>query len=426
MTSTPDNSAAGPAQSAAVPQQRLFAIPDYRRGWLLGMMTGIARWLEFLALGVFAYQLTESPPLVALLAILRLTPYALLGYLVGSFTDRIDRKRWLLIGLTGMCAMSALMAYLAASGLASYGTIVFATLATGIFWLTDMPIRRRFMLDAVGTERAGRAMGFDNITNYTTRGLGPLIGGIAFQYFGAVGVFAINLALYAVCLALAAGFRPQAPLAPVRDTATTDAPATKAGQAGGSLLANTRFLIILGVTVLYNLFCIPFVAMVPVFAKKDFGFTPAAVGTLASFEGVGGLLGSIAVGMFIRPKMFLGVYLSGPFIYMTAVLLLSFLMTPATTVATLIALSIGGAFFSATQYTLLYTTAAPALRGRAFGFLSMGIGCGTIGLWNAGYLFNTFESAIALRIMALEGLVPMIGLIAFAILRRQRDVPGQS
>ena len=43
----------------------LFSIPDYRRGWLLGLLSGIVRWLEFLALGIFAYQLTESPSLVA-------------------------------------------------------------------------------------------------------------------------------------------------------------------------------------------------------------------------------------------------------------------------------------------------------------------------------------------------------------------------
>ena len=68
--------------------------------------------------------------------------------------------------------------------------------------------------------------------------------------------------------------------------------------------------------------------------------------------------------------------------------------------------------------TLLYTTAPPELRGRAFGFLSIAIGCGTLGLWNAGYLFNTFPSATAMMIMALEGLVPMTLLVLFAAMRR--------
>ena len=93
-------------------------------------------------------------------------------------------------------------------------------------------------------------------------------------------------------------------------------------------------------------------------------------------------------------------------------------LTPDLTLATLIALSFGGACFSATQYTLLYTTAPPELRGRAFGFLSLAIGCGTLGLWNAGYLFDTFSSATAMMIMALEGLVPMALLALFAVTRR--------
>lgn len=394
----------------------LFSIPDYRRGWLLGMLSGVARWLEFLALGIFAYQLTKSPPLVALLAILRLTPYVVLGYFVGSVTDKIDRKRWLLIGLAAMCVVSGVMAYLAASGRATYGTVIFATLATGVFWLSDMPIRRRFMLDAVGAERAGRAMGFDNITNYATRGLGPLLGGLVFQWFGPVGVFSVNLMIYVICFIVALGFKRQAQTA----VATTDSAEGDGEEDGsrGSLLADPRFCIILGVTALYNLFCIPFMAMLPVFAQKDFGLAPAAVGSLAAFEGVGGLIGSLAVGAFIRRPAFFAVHYSGPMIYLLAVLALSFALTPGMTVAALIAISIGGALFSATQYVLIYTTAPPALRGRAFGFLSICIGCGTLGLWNAGYLFKHFTSEEALMIMALEGLVPMLALGLLAVSRR--------
>ena len=403
------------AQPKPVP---LFSIPDYRRGWFYGSLTGIGRWLEFLALGIFAYQLTESPPLVALLAILRLTPHITLGYFIGSVTDKIDRKRWLLIALVVMCALSATMAYLAATGQATYTTIVVATLATGLFWLTDMPIRRRFMLDAVGTERAGRAMGFDNITNYATRGLGPLIGGVVFQFFGPAGVFCVNSCVYILCFIIALGFTPQQPTKPVATQEDKPSDQQSKNVVQGSLLADTRFCIILAVTVLYNFFCIPFVAMLPVFAQKDFGLQPAAVGTLAAFEGVGGLIGSITVGLLIRQSAFFIVYFCGPIIYLCAVLTLSFTLTPGSTLTALIVLSIGGACFSATQYTLLYTTAAPELRGRAVGFLSMAIGSGTLGLWNAGYLFNTYSSATAMQIMALEGLVPMLLLAMYAGLRK--------
>ena len=401
------------AARAVAPEPPLFAIPDYRRGWLLGMAAGVARWLEFLALGIFAYQLTKSPPLVALLAIVRVAPYALLGYFVGSLTDRIDRKRWLLIGLVFMCVVSAAMAFLALSGKATYAAVVCATLATGIFWLTDMPIRRRFMLDAVGERRIGRAMGFDNITNYATRGIGPLVGGIVYQWFDAAGVFAVNFALYAVGLILAVGLTPQRDKPPIQKTASNVSAPTSATT---SLLSNSRFVVILGVTMLYNLFCVPFVAMLPVFAQKDFAMTPAAIGSLAAFEGLGGVIGSIVIGMTIRPQFTFPLHLTGPLVYLSVVLALSFALLPSLTLAALIVASLGGACFTATQYALIYTTAPEHLRGRAFGFLSICIGCAMLGHWNAGLLFKYYESATALMVLALEGLVPLLALIAFAII----------
>ncbi|MGI9524085.1 MAG: MFS transporter [Hyphomicrobiaceae bacterium] len=394
----------------------LFAYADYRRGWFLGLLTGVVRWLEFLALGILAYQLTESPPLVALLAIFRLAPYALFGYLVGTLTDKIDRRRWLLIGLFAMMSVSAAMTCLAMTEHINYSTIVLATLCTGLFWLTDMPIRRRVMLDAVGSNRAGRAMGIDNITNYATRGLGPLVGGVAFQWFGATGVFSINFCLYLVCLILATGFQQMKP-ADVRQS-EAEAASAHPNSPRRHLLSDTRFCLTLGITVIYNLFCTPFLAMLPVFARKDFDLTPAAVGTLAAFEGVGGLIGSIVIGLFIRPSAFFGIYFAGPLVYLLSMLALSFMLTPSTTLLALIAVGTGGAFFSATQYALIYTTTPPDARGRAFGFLSLGIGCGTLGLMNAGLVFKTYESAMALQILALEGLGLLLCLGVFAIWRR--------
>ena len=412
----------------------LFSIPNYRRGWLLGLLAGVVRWLEFLALGVFAYQLTKSPFLVAILAIVRVAPYALLGFVVGALTDRYDRKNLYILGLLVMIATSAAMTYLSLTGQASYPAIVATTLATGIFWITDMPVRRRFMVDAVGPERVGRAMGIDSITNYATRGIGPLAGGIILQWFGAAGIFSLNLILYVACLALVLGLtrppkaEPQASSGEVKESRAAPqsgldkSAATDASDRLGSmaLLGNGRFLIILAVTVIYNLFCNPFAAMIPVFASKDFGLTPAAIGTLASFEGLGGVVGAMLIGVYIRQSQLFAVYFFGPAFYLVVLAALSYVLEPEATVIALVLASFGGGCFSGTQYALVYTTAPPELRGRAFGFLSLGIGSATLGLWNAGYLFSNYASDQALRIMALEGLVPLAILAVLALFTKPR------
>ena len=66
----------------------LFAQADYRRIWAIGGLTGVARWLEFVALAIFAYEITHSPELVALLAVLRMVPYVLLGFFMGRSPTR--------------------------------------------------------------------------------------------------------------------------------------------------------------------------------------------------------------------------------------------------------------------------------------------------------------------------------------------------
>lgn len=419
---------ATPTAAPADVDTPLFAIPDYRRGWLLGLLSGIVRWLEFLALGIFAYQLTESPPLVALLAIVRVAPYAVLGFVVGALTDRYDRKWLYTLSVLAMITTSVGMIYLSYTGQATYPMILATTLATGIYWLTDMPIRRRFMVDAVGAARIGRAMGIDSITNYATRGIGPLAGGVIFQWFGVTGVFSLNLALYVIALMLVLRLKRPAD-AVARAAAKADAtPAVSrrpVRSASMTLLTNPRFMIILGVTIIYNVFCNPFVAMIPVFGSKDFGFSPAAIGTLASFEGLGGVVGSMLIGIYIRQQQLFAVYFFGPAFYLTVLVTLSYVLEPSATFIALVFASFGGGCFSGTQYALVYTTAPPELRGRAFGFLALCIGSATLGLWNAGYLFNHYESSVALRIMALEGLIPLSILGLLSLFTKPPPAPTQ-
>ena len=45
----------------------LLAEPAFRRVWALGVATGIARWLETLAVGVYTYEATNSPFIVAVM-----------------------------------------------------------------------------------------------------------------------------------------------------------------------------------------------------------------------------------------------------------------------------------------------------------------------------------------------------------------------
>jgi predicted MFS family arabinose efflux permease len=386
----------------------LFAVPDYRRLWVIGAGLGVARWLEFLALGVFAYQVTGSPPLVALVAIVRMLPNVFLGLVVGALADHLDRRRMLATGFLLGAVAYGVMAGVAFAGAAGYGTVILAATASGLMWTLDMPVRRRLLVDAAGIQRMTAALGFDNSTNYATRAIGPIAGGAAYQAFGIEGIFALSAAIYSFCFALCTRLKTaDPPEAHEKEEARISLPSLLVPPR--ELLWSRRFQVVLGVTVVFNIWCFPIISMVPVLGEKEFALSPVLIGMLSASEGLGGTVGAVMIGLMAgqRPPSF-QLYYFGVFAFVVLLLVMSAWLTLGVAVICLLLIGAAAAAFSATQYALVYTMSPPKLRGRAAGFMSIVIGTSTIGFYNTGFLFSRFDSANALMLMGLQGLVPIV------------------
>lgn len=385
--------------------RELFGVPDYRRIWAIGALCGVARWLEFVAVAIFAYELTHSPELVALLAVVRMLPYVLFGFGMGALADALDRKTLLIAGLLGMAMVSGAMAVLTLSGAAGYALLAAATAASGAFWTTDMPVRRRLLVDAVAPNDIAAALGFDNSTMYAARAVGPLVGGTTYQFLGIEGIYALIAASYLICLRLAIA------------SGSCAAPATRAGGIRFAvllpprdLLVNRRFQIIMGVTLVYNLWCFPFISMVPVIAQRDFSLAPVFIGAMSACEGLGGTVGALIVASLAAERTLFRFYYFGTMSFLFLVLGLSLHLTVGAAVSALLILGLASASFSATQYALIHVIAPPEMRGRAAGVLSLFIGSSMFGHFHAGLLFERLGSAQAMRLMAIEGVLAMLVL----------------
>jgi MFS family permease len=164
----------------------------------------------------------------------------------------------------------------------------------------------------------------------------------------------------------------------------------------------------IGITIVYNVWCFPFMAMIPVIAQKDFALTPFAVGALSACDGIGGTLGAIAVGLLVTTRTLFHAYFLGTLAFLLLLLAMSLYLTIEMAVVCLLLIGVAAACFSATQYALVYALSSPEVRGRATGFLSIFIGTSIVGFYNTGYLFARFSSTDALKIMVLEGLVPLL------------------
>ncbi len=384
----------------------LLADAAFRRTWLIGLCGGVARWLEMLVVGIFAFETTGSPFLVALLVILRMAPLAAFGAVVGTFADRLSPRRFLLAGLSLATMVSILLFALFAFELARYWHVALATFASGLIWTTDMPLRRRLLGDAAGPSRLAQAMSFDSASNNATRMLGPLVGGLLYQALGAAGAFACAALLYGLCVLMVVALPKPTP---------AEGPAKPAVRFFQDFKEAFRFaardrdlLRILLVTVVFNLWGFPFVSMIPVIGREDFGLSAGWIGGLSALEGCGAFLGALVIAFSVRGTPSRRIYYFGTMAFLCFIFIAGWMPSAGLTAAVFVCVGLAGACFTTMQSTLVYAVAPPEMRGRLFGLLVICIGTGLIGFTNIGLMAEWYGGSAAIRIVAAEGLIPLL------------------
>ena len=384
----------------------LLRDPAYLRVWLVGVFSGIARWLEMLVVGVYAFDTTGSPFLVALLVILRMLPLAVLGSVVGTFADRIAPRLFLIATMATAMAVSTAVFLIFVAGLDQYWVVAVSSFVSGLVWTTDMPLRRRLLGDIAGIERVVPAMSLDSATNNATRMIGPLFGGLLFQWFGPSGAFALSATMYACCVVLLLGL----PVTVAAGAATREATRIlRDFQEVFGLIARDRDILrILLVTIVFNVWGFPFISMIPVVGREVLEVSAGWIGVLAGLEGGGAFVGALLIAMGTRIRNFRRLYYFGMLGYLVFASLAGWMVSAAPMAVVLFFVGVMAAGFSTMQSTLIYSVAPPEMRGRLFGVLVICIGTGLIGFANIGLMGEWFGGSAAIRIVAAEGFIPLI------------------
>ena len=388
----------------AVPRAWPVGEADFRRLWLVGLVVFAVRWLEMLAVAVFAYQRTGSPFVVAMLTMLRMLPMTLFGAVVGAMAERLERRVALIVVVISMLSTSLILALLAWTSALAVWHVALASFFNGIAWTTDNPVRRTMIGEVVGPDRVSAAMSLDVGANNASRMLGPTLGGVLLATFGIGGAFAVSVIGYSVAVvaAIRIGHRH-----------------TFRGSAGASVFErmiegfmlvrrDRRLIGTLVVTVIYNTFGWPFTSMVPVIGQDNLGLGAAGVGVLASMDGVGAFCGAILIALFAKPPLFGRLYIGGVLAYLLMLPVFALAPYPVLAGTVLMVTGFANAGFSIMQATLVYLSAPPEMRSRIFGVLSVCIGIGMIGFIHLGLLAGIVGASWATAATGAEGILAML------------------
>ncbi|HWD59665.1 MAG TPA: MFS transporter [Stellaceae bacterium] len=399
----PATTAIGPAATSSRSARWLFALPDFRRLWTIGLVVFAVRWLEMLVVGVFVYQRTGSAFQVALMTLLRMAPMMLFGPLIGAYVERMERRRAQIMVSLSMLATAIVVAALAFAGRLEVWHLALAAFCNGIAWAADNPVRRVMIGEVVGPERMGSAMAIDVGANNASQMLGPTIGGLVLSSFGIAGAFSISVAAYAIAVAAALRLGHRNAIAPTKSGAVLT------HVLEGLLMASRdrRLVAILIITVVYNVFGWPFTSMIPVIGQDALHLDPGGIGILASMTGVGSFIGAIAIALWARQRHFTTLYVTAVLGYLT--LMMGVALAPVATLAggALFATGLANSGFSVMQATLIYLAAPAEMRSRLYGVLSLCIGSGLVGFLNIGLMAEWAGAPAATVLSGIEGLAAM-------------------
>lgn len=392
------------SNSGVSDRRDLLRNADFVRLWLIGGAAFVVRWLEMLAVGLYAYQITSSAFVVAMLSMLRLLPMGLFGALLGVLSDRIERRRALVAIVIVSMAGTGSLALLASLDALEVWHLALASFVNGVCWAADNPVRRMVIGEVVGPERMSRAMAIDAGTNNASRIGGPLLSGALLGQFGIAAVFWLGVVLYLPSLwaALGIGFRSRASARRVEPILASLV------QGFVWLRGDRRVMGVFLVTIFFNVFGWPSSSMIPVIGTDYMRLDPQGVGMMASADGLGGLIGALLVGTLVRQAWQGRVYAAAVGIYFTT--LMAFAYAPNGIAGALVLLCTGtlGASFAIMQSTLVYRYTPSEMRARLLGLLSMCIGTSPLGFFYLGWLAEVLGPRDGVVALSAQGALVML------------------
>jgi len=396
-----DAVAPGPATASL---RALLADADFRGIWSIGLFSGIVRWLELLAFGIYVFDQTGSALLVATFTLLRFTPFVFVGAWTGALVDRFGHRNVLRASLLAIVLSACTLSGLALFDRLELWHLAIATVLGGIYWTTDFPARRNYLGLLAGTDMLARALSFDAASNTLTRALGPLFGGALIAALGISGVLVLTFVAYLIAWLLALRLTPQ------------DRPAHSVAKSmmrnilDGFKFASTRrkLLAAFAITVIYNLFGFPYTTLIPVIGKETLGLAPDAVGLIAALEGFGAMTGALLVARARSESQLWRTYIGGAVVTTIGVAIMGLGQQVPVVAASIAFAGLGGGLFAASQITLTYRLSPPEQRSRMLGILAICIGVAPLGLAWLGFMADLIGSGPSLLLMSAEAVVSLV------------------
>ena len=366
------------------------------------MVSDIGTWVQLIVVGSLVAAHTGSAVQTGLVALATFMPQGIASPVGGLLADRYDRRKVFATFLMLQALITCVLAAALGAGVRSPGVLTVLILLASAAGATGQPSYAAMLPDLVPPEELMAMVSLGVYSWNSGRVIGPLLGTLLALAVGpawTVGFNAITFVVMACAVLLVR--RPFLPHA-------SDESVLRRLRGGWRAMRSTpgcyHGVVLL---VLFNLTVVPFMGLIPIYVRAEYGGGTGAAGMVASAQGIGAIAGG--VGITILATHFQRSLLVGRMVVLLAAALAAYALAP--TIAFVVAASVvlgaaaSGSFISASS--IVQRDAPPASRGRVMSIMqaSMGVayGCGLMFIGSIGDASNLHVAFLAGSVLILLG-----------------------
>jgi len=389
---------------------RALSYRNYRLFFFGQSISLVGTWMQQVAMSWLVYRLTGSPVLLGTVGFTSQIPTFLVAPFAGVLADRSNRRRLLIATQSLAMAQAFLLAFFVLSGLVKVWHILVLSLLLGVVNGFDVPIRQSFVVDMVEEKHGlANAIALNSSMVNAARLLGPTVAGLLISALGEGACFVLNgVSYFAVLLSLALMRVARGAPRAVRRSLLYE---LREGVSYAASSAPIRVTLML--MSLMSLMGMPYVVLMPVFAKDVLHGGPHTFGFLMATAGVGSLAGTLYLALR-RSVIGLGNLIAlSCALFGLGIACFALSRTQWLSLAFLPLAGFGAMVQVAASNTFLQTIVDDDKRGRVMSFFTMSfMGMTPFGSLFAGVVAGRLGAPVTVEI---GGLACLVGALLFAI-----------
>ncbi len=327
----------------------------------------IGTWMQNAAQSWLVYQLTGSKLLLGVVAAVGSAPMLFFSMWGGSLADRHPKRTVLLFTQSGMMILAFIFAALVWTRTVQTWHILTLAALGGVAMAFDMPARQAFMVEMTSREDLMNAVSLNSSIVNGARVVGPAVAGLLMAQVGLAACFFLNgLSFVAVIGGLLMMHLPK-----FEPPAKPESTWQHAMEGFTYVWRHRRVRTLLILFSIVGTFGWSYSVLMPAFATDVLRVSERGYGILLSANGIGALLGALAVATWGDRVHRRVLVLGGLAVFSIMLLLLSVTRNYYVAIALLGIAGWGMLLYFSTTNTMIQTSVEDGMRGRVMGIWAL-------------------------------------------------------